>query len=95
MAQAITESAPLFCERAVATSIARYQETSGDQRAITTSVSVVTWVTPLIKSYNRPHEHLENRFGITPMAGVEISSVQLDPPAIGVVDVGCFAFANR
>ena len=95
MAHAITESAPLFCERAVANTVARFREKTGDQRAISSEVAVVAWVTPLIKSYNRPHAHLKNRFGITPFAGVQISSVHLDPPAIGVDGVGCFAFANE
>jgi hypothetical protein len=94
MAHAITESAPLFCREAMESAVARHRAASGDTRPIACSVEVVSWVTPLIKSYNGPREHLERTFGIQPFAGVSVTSVHLDPPAIGVEGAGVFAFAE-
>ena len=54
---------------------------------------MVAWVTPLIKGYNRPQEHLQRWFGIDPFAGLNITSVHLDPPAIGIEGLGVVAFA--
>ncbi len=95
MARAITESAPLICQGAVTSAISRYRGKTADLRQIDSEVTVVAWVTPLIKRYNRPHEFLKNHFGITPFAGLEISSVHLDPCAIGVKGIGSFAFKVR
>jgi hypothetical protein len=94
MAHAITESAPLFCQAALDEAIARYRSESGDERPIDARVDVVSWVTPLIKAYNGPDEHLRHHFGITPFAGVWVTSVHLDPCAIGVEGAGVLAFAD-
>lgn len=92
MAHGITESAPLFCEAALERIVERHRSKTGDRRPITWTIEVVAWVTPLIKRYNGPTEHLERTFGITPFAGIGVTSVHLDPPAIGVEGVGVFAF---
>ncbi|HZZ49477.1 MAG TPA: hypothetical protein VFE65_21535 [Pseudonocardia sp.] len=55
-------------------------------------MSCVAWVTPLIKSYNRPSEQLAQLIGVTPFAGLTITTVQIDPPAIGVANLGLIAF---
>lgn len=94
MAVAITECAPLICQGAIERAIAKHLAATGDDRPISASVSVVAWVTPLIKSYNRPQELLRTRFGIEPFAGVEVTNVHLDPAAIGVESAGTFAFAG-
>jgi hypothetical protein len=93
MSQAVGESALVIGEAALRDEIARYRARTGDTRPITTRVSVVAWVTPLIKGYNRPQEHLWRAFGLRPFAGLDLTAVHLDPPAIGVSGVGTLAFA--
>ena len=94
MAHAITESAPLFCRAALDDAVARYRAESGDERPIEVRIDVVSWVTPIIKAYNAPDDHLRQNFGITPFAGVWVTSVHLDPCAIGVEGAGVLAFAE-
>lgn len=93
MSQAISESAVVVGEAAMERAITRYRESTGDTRPIRTRVAMVAWVTPLIKRYNRPRDHLWETFRLRPFAGIDLSSVHLDPPAIGVEGVGVFAFA--
>jgi hypothetical protein len=95
MSQAIGESAVAVGEAAMRDAIAGHRSRTGDERPIRTRVAVVAWVTPLIKSYNRPHEHLRRAFGLRPFAGVDLSAVYLDPAAIGVTGAGTFAFAGE
>ena len=66
---------------------------SGDNRPVHCRTEIVAWVTPLIKSYNGPREHLKRHFGVEPFAGLAIVSVHLDPPALGIEGVGVVAFA--
>jgi hypothetical protein len=73
--------------------IYRYRASTNDTRPITTRVAVAAWVTPLIKGYNRPLEQLWQMCELRPFGGVDVSAVHLDPPAIGVADVGPLAFA--
>jgi hypothetical protein len=94
MAQAVGESALAVGAAAMRDCIARHRAASGDERPIATRVSVVAFVTPLIKVYNHPYEHLRQAFGLRPFAGLDITSVCLDPPAIGVAGVGTLAFAS-
>jgi hypothetical protein len=94
MAHAITECAPLVCEAAWQETIARRPNNREVSESITCSVDVSAWVTPLIKTYNGPAEHLMRAFGIAPFAGVSISGVYLDPPAIGIEGAGTFQFAG-
>jgi hypothetical protein len=54
---------------------------------------MVAFVTPLIKVYNHPYDHLRQAFGLRPFAGIDVTGVCLEPPAIGVAGVGTVAFA--
>ena len=94
MSQAVSESALVLGKMAIDRFVTRYRERTGEQRPIRDDVRVVAWVTPLIKGYNRPHEHLRRWFGITPFAGLNVTSVHLEPPAIGIDGVGIVAFAT-
>jgi hypothetical protein len=93
MSQAVGESALVVGRTAIEDFVRRHRQATGDTRAITIDVAVVAWVTPLIKGYNRPHEHLVRLFGIRPFAGINVTSVHLQPLAIGVENVGIVAFA--
>ena len=86
MATAITETAPLFCRSAIEQICAA---DGLEPDAIT--ISVVAWVTPLIKLYNQAATVLEDRFGITPFAGIGLTSLHLDPPIIGIDGLGAIA----
>lgn len=94
MAHAITESAPLFCQAALDEAIRQHRARTGDARQIDCTVEFVAWVTPLIKTYNGPKEHLLRAFGINPFAGVFITNVHLDPPALSIENAGTFLFAD-
>jgi hypothetical protein len=90
MATAITETAPVFCHSVIADLLGdRAASIAG--RPVDVDVAVVAWVTPLLKGYNRAAELLHSRCGISPFAGVTISSLQLDPPAIGIEGIGLLA----
>ena len=93
MSQAVSESAVVIGEEAIGRCLARHRAKTGDRRPANIRVSVVAWVTPLIKSYNRPREHLWQTFKLQPFAGLDLYSVHLDPPAIGVTGVGCIGFS--
>lgn len=92
MSVALGQSAVVIGEAAMGAWLACYRVASGDTRVATMRVEVVTWVTPLIKGYNRPQELLHQRFGVTPFAGLNILGLQLDPPALDVAGVGIVAF---
>jgi len=94
MSQAVGESALLVAEAAIEAHVARYRAETGDTRPITSRVEVAAMVTPLIKGYNRPQELLRRLFGIEPFSGLNITSVYLEPNAIGVEGIGVLAFAN-
>src|ERR671917_1412168 len=94
MSQAVSESAVVIGEEAIARCLARHRMKTGDRRPANVQVSVVAWVTPLIKSYNHPREHLWETFKLQPFAGLDLYTVHLDPPAIGVTGVGCIGFAT-
>jgi len=93
MSQAVSESALIVGEAAAGRFVARYRFRTGDTRHVEQDVQVVAWVTPLIKGYNRPQEHLNRWFGISPFAGLNVTSVHLDPPALGIDGLGVVAFA--
>jgi len=93
MSQAVGESAVIVGEAAMTRCLARYRARSGDERPVRMRVSVVAWVTPLIKGYNHPYEHLQQVFGRRPFAGIDLCALHLDPPAIGVTGVGTIGFA--
>lgn len=94
MSHAISESALVIGEAAMSHAIARHRAFTGDTRPISTRVAVTAWVTPLIKGYNGPYEHLWDAFRLRPFAGLNLSAVYLDPPAIAIDGVGAFAFAQ-
>jgi hypothetical protein len=93
MSQAVGESAVAIGEAAMGECLARYRAQTGDDRPAQTKVSVVAWVTPLIKSYNQPRQHLWQAFQLHPFAGLDLYAVNLDPPAIGVSGAGMLGFA--
>lgn len=86
MAQAITETAPEVCHAVVRDILDGMPGAAG--RDVEIDVRVVAWVTPLLKGYTRPAERLAAATGIVPMAGVTITAIQLDPPAIGIAGLG-------
>jgi len=94
MSQAVSESALVVGRMAIERFIARHRARTGDRRPFREDVQVVAWVTPLIKGYNRPHEHMRRWFGITPFAGLNVTSVHLEPPAIGIEGLGIVGFAT-
>lgn len=94
MAHAVCECAPRVCAAALDEALARHRAATGDARPAGCRVEAVAWVTPLIKSYNGPREQLRRRFGIDPFAGLSITSVHLDPPALGIEGVGTVGFVR-
>lgn len=94
MSHAISESALVIGEAAMNHAISRHRAFTCDTRPISSRVAVTAWVTPLIKGYNRPYEHLWDAFRLRPFAGLNLSGVYLDPPAIAIDGVGAFAFAR-
>jgi hypothetical protein len=92
MSHAVSDSGLIVGKAAAAAFIERYRAATGDDRPVQVGVDVVAWVTPLIKGYNRPQEHLQRLFGVTPFAGLNVTSVHLDPPAIGIEGLGVLAF---
>ncbi|HYP60507.1 MAG TPA: hypothetical protein VEQ36_08775 [Thermomicrobiales bacterium] len=94
MATAITETAPTFCRAVIEELLAARKDQIGNRR-VSIDVTVATWVTPLLKGYNRAAEILQSRCGITPFAGVTITSLHVDPPAIGIEGIGVLACAEE
>jgi hypothetical protein len=92
MSHAVSDSGLIVGKAAAEAFIERYQAGTGDRRPVEVLVEVVAWVTPLIKGYNRPQEHLQRLFGVTPFAGLNVTSVQIEPPAIGIDGLGVLAF---
>lgn len=95
MSQAVGESALVIGRAALADFLARHRAATGDDRPITIEVEVVAWVTPIIKTYNQPEGHLRRTFNLVPFAGISVTSVQLEPPAIGIGGVGVLAITER
>jgi hypothetical protein len=93
MSQAVGESALVVGRTAAEDYIRRHRAETGDLRPIAVEVTVVAWVTPIIKGYNRPHDHLRRHFNLQPFAGINVTSLHLEPRAIGVEGVGVVAFA--
>jgi adenine/guanine phosphoribosyltransferase-like PRPP-binding protein len=90
MATAITETAPVFCRSVIEDLLVARRDQIG-RRAVAVGISVDAWVTPLLKGYNGAAEILQSRCGITPFAGVTITSLHVDPPAIGIEGIGVLA----
>lgn len=87
MAEAVSETAPEVC-RAVIEAMLRERD---EERTVDLEIRVVAWVTPLLKGYNRSAERLAERFGIVPFAGLTLTSLSLDPPTIGIGNLGVVA----
>lgn len=94
MSKAVGESALIIGEAAMRDCLTRYRARSGDTRPIATRITVAAFVTPLIKVYNHPYDHLWQAFGLRPFAGLDITSICLQPPAIGIETLGTVAFAT-
>ncbi len=92
MSHAVSESALVVGRSAVEDFVRRHRARSGDERKIAVDVRVLTWVTPLIKGYNRPVEYMRRTIGVTPFAGLTVTSVHLDPAAIGIEGLGVVVF---
>ena len=92
MSEAVGDSAVVIGRAAIADFVRRHRVATGDTRPIGDRVELIGWVTPLIKGYNRPRERLAQRFGCHPFAGITVTSVHLDPPAIGVEGLGVMGF---
>ena len=92
MSHAVSESALLVGRAAVEDFLRRYRAAQTDHREISVDVRVVTWVTPLIKGYNRPVEYMLRTIGVAPFAGLTVTSVHLDPAAIGIKGLGIVVF---
>ena len=90
MATAITETAPIFCRSVIEDLLLARRDQIGE-RAVAVGISVSTWVTPLLKGYKGAAETLQARCGITPFAGLTITSLHIDPPAIGIAGIGVVA----
>jgi len=88
MAIAISESAEAIGEWAIESWLVDYRARTGDTRRIRRSIQVVAWITPMIKSYNQPQAQLRKLLGITPFAGLEITALQSDPPALEIEGLG-------
>ena len=82
----ITAAAPEVCHAVVRGILNGLPETAG--RHVRIDVRVVAWEMPLLKGYNRPTKRLAAATGIVPMAGVTITVIQLDPPAIDIAGLG-------
>lgn len=93
MSRAVGESAVAIGRTAAAAWLEAHRREVGDQRPVEVRVEVAAWVTPLIKGYNRPQDHLRRFFGIEAFAGVNVTGLSLDPPALEVEGVGLVAFA--
>jgi hypothetical protein len=94
MSTAVGESALAIGDAAMRDWLTQHRGRTGDNRSIAAAVSVVAFVTPLIKVYNHPYDHLWQAFRLRPFAGLDVTGVCLDPPALGVSGVGTVAFAS-
>jgi hypothetical protein len=90
MATAITETAPVFCRSVIDDLLAQMSDLIAG-RPVTVDVTVAAWVTPLLKGYNGAAEILRSRCLVEPFAGLTITSLRIDPPAIGIEGIGVLA----
>jgi hypothetical protein len=95
MSQAVSESASVIGEVAIETFASHHRERTGDTRRTHSHVDVVAWVTPMIKTYTNPPGHLLRTLGLVPFAGLEITGLQSDPPALGIAGVGMVPLGNK
>lgn len=88
MSQAVSESAVEIVEQALQHFIAETVVKLSPWIRVECQVEMVTWVTPLMKGYNRPQQLLQDRFGITPFAGVIIDRIDLHPARLTISGLG-------
>ena len=92
MARAVSESARQL-GRFAATRFERdWRDRTGDRRPLPLDIAMVTWVTPLLKAYNRPDAQLAKVTIAPPFAGLRISGIYTSPRAVGIEGVGTLAF---
>jgi hypothetical protein len=92
MARAVSESARQL-GRFAATRFERdWRDRTGDRRPLPLDIAMVTWVTPLLKAYNRPDAQLARVTEAPPFAGLRISGIYTSPRAVGIEGVGTLAF---
>ena len=93
MATAITETAPVFCRSIVDHLMLDRVDEIAD-RNVLFKIQLVTWVTPIVKGYNHAAHVLRGKFGVDLFAGLSLTSLHLDPPAIGIDGVGVLTFPD-
>lgn len=93
MARAVSESARQLGRFAAARFERDWRARAGDRRGLALEVEMVTWVTPLLKAYNRPDAQLARVTTAPPFAGLRITGVYTAPRAVGIEGVGTLAFA--
>ncbi|HYH13397.1 MAG TPA: hypothetical protein VD789_13650 [Thermomicrobiales bacterium] len=92
MARAASDSARQLARFAMSAYERAWRTRTGDPRPIETSISVVTWVAPLVKQYNRPDEQLAGVLESSLFAGLHITGIYTAPRAVGVDHIGVLAF---
>jgi hypothetical protein len=92
MARAVSESARQLGRFAASRFERDWRDRTGDHRPLTLDVEVVTWVTPLLKAYNRPDDYLARVTTAPSFAGLRISGIYTAPRAVGIEGVGTLAF---
>lgn len=92
MSQAVGESGIALARELLGQVVGDHRAATGDARPIEVGVEVVAWVTPLMKGYNGPQEQIRRLFGITPFAGLTVTGLRMDPPAIGIEGLGVVPF---
>ena len=92
MARAVSESAHRLGRFAASRFERDWRERTGDQRPLSLDIEMVTWVTPLLKAYNRPDAQLAKVTTAPPFAGLRISGIYTSPRAVGIEGVGTLAF---
>jgi hypothetical protein len=92
MARAVSESARQLGRFAAAHFERDWRARTGDRRPLPLDIAMVTWVTPLLKAYNRPDAQLARVTAAPPFAGLRISGIYTSPRAVGIEGVGTLAF---
>jgi hypothetical protein len=92
MARAVSESARHLGRFALEAFRRDWHDRTGDRRPVTLDVEMVTWVTPLLKAYNRPDEQLARVVERPAFAGLRITGIYTAPKAVGIEGVGTLAF---
>lgn len=92
MARAVSESARRLGRFAADRFERDWRERTGDQRPLSLDIEMVTWVTPLLKAYNRPDAQLAKVTTAPPFAGLRIGGIYTSPRAVGIEGVGTLAF---